>query len=132
MTPPLLDLTLECADCSDTFAFTGAEQRFYAERGIRQPVRCQPCRAACRAERNANLMAAYESSGNAGTWSEMQQAVAGYGLTATATKPRGGGVRPTLHRGICADCGKETEVPFSPRPGRPIYCRDCFSTRRVR
>jgi CxxC-x17-CxxC domain-containing protein len=28
---------------------------------------------------------------------------------------------------ICADCGKQTEVPFEPRGDKPVYCRDCFS-----
>jgi CxxC-x17-CxxC domain-containing protein len=27
---------------------------------------------------------------------------------------------------ICADCGKETEVPFQPSEDRPVYCSDCF------
>lgn len=27
---------------------------------------------------------------------------------------------------ICAECGKETEVPFQPRGDRPVYCSDCF------
>ena len=27
---------------------------------------------------------------------------------------------------VCAECGKETEVPFEPREDRPVYCRDCF------
>jgi CxxC-x17-CxxC domain-containing protein len=26
----------------------------------------------------------------------------------------------------CASCGKQTEVPFEPRSGRPVYCRDCY------
>lgn len=26
---------------------------------------------------------------------------------------------------ICATCGRETQVPFLPRPDRPVYCRDC-------
>ena len=30
----------------------------------------------------------------------------------------------------CADCGKETEVPFEPKNDRPVYCRDCFSKHR--
>ena len=30
-------------------------------------------------------------------------------------------------RVICADCGAETEVPFQPRNGRPVYCDDCFA-----
>ena len=32
---------------------------------------------------------------------------------------------------ICADCGKETEVPFEPKNDRPVYCRDCFSKHRA-
>ncbi len=31
---------------------------------------------------------------------------------------------------VCADCGKETEVPFEPRGGRPVYCRDCYNKTR--
>ena len=26
----------------------------------------------------------------------------------------------------CANCGKQTEVPFKPSGGRPVYCRDCY------
>ena len=29
----------------------------------------------------------------------------------------------------CTDCGQPTEVPFVPTPGRPVYCRACFSKR---
>jgi CxxC-x17-CxxC domain-containing protein len=32
---------------------------------------------------------------------------------------------------VCADCGKETTVPFEPRQGRPVYCSDCFRKVRV-
>ena len=31
-----------------------------------------------------------------------------------------------MHPAVCAACGKETEVPFEPRDGRPVYCRECF------
>lgn len=27
----------------------------------------------------------------------------------------------------CADCSNTTTVPFKPTPGRPVYCRACFS-----
>jgi len=37
-----------------------------------------------------------------------------------------------LHNAICADCGRETMVPFEPRAGRPVYCRDCFARQRER
>jgi CxxC-x17-CxxC domain-containing protein len=30
----------------------------------------------------------------------------------------------------CADCGRETSVPFEPRQGRLVYCSDCY--RKVR
>ena len=32
-----------------------------------------------------------------------------------------------MYPAVCATCGKETEVPFAPREGRPVYCRDCYS-----
>ena len=32
---------------------------------------------------------------------------------------------------VCAECGKETEVPFEPKNDRPVYCRDCFSKRKA-
>jgi len=27
---------------------------------------------------------------------------------------------------VCAECGKDTEVPFEPRGDRPVYCSDCY------
>jgi len=30
----------------------------------------------------------------------------------------------------CAECGKETTVPFQPKGDRPVYCRECFDKRR--
>jgi CxxC-x17-CxxC domain-containing protein len=35
-----------------------------------------------------------------------------------------------MHKAVCADCGKECEVPFKPTEGRPVYCRDCYSKHR--
>lgn len=31
-----------------------------------------------------------------------------------------------MHTVTCADCGKETQVPFKPDGSRPVYCRECF------
>jgi len=28
---------------------------------------------------------------------------------------------------VCANCGKDTEVPFVPRGDKPVYCSDCYS-----
>ncbi len=41
----------------------------------------------------------------------------------------GGGSRP-MYPIVCASCGKEAEVPFQPRLGRPVYCNECFSSER--
>ncbi|MQF98978.1 MAG: zinc-binding protein [SAR202 cluster bacterium] len=41
-----------------------------------------------------------------------------------------GGVR-TMHPITCASCGQESEVPFEPRLGRPVYCNDCFAAERA-
>jgi CxxC-x17-CxxC domain-containing protein len=38
----------------------------------------------------------------------------------------GGGSRQ-MFPAVCAQCGKETQVPFEPRTGRPVYCSDCYS-----
>ena len=40
------------------------------------------------------------------------------------------GSQRQMHPATCADCGKETEVPFLPRGDSPVYCSDCY--RKVR
>jgi len=35
-----------------------------------------------------------------------------------------------MHKAVCADCGKECEVPFKPIEGRSVYCRECYSKHR--
>jgi len=35
-----------------------------------------------------------------------------------------------MHKAICSDCGKETEVPFKPTEGRPVYCQECYKNHR--
>ncbi len=37
------------------------------------------------------------------------------------------GSRRQMFPAVCAQCGKETEVPFEPRAGRPVYCSDCYN-----
>ncbi len=32
-----------------------------------------------------------------------------------------------MHKTVCAECGQECEVPFKPREGRPVYCKECFA-----
>ena len=35
-----------------------------------------------------------------------------------------------MHKSVCADCGKECEVPFRPTGDRPVYCQECWVKRR--
>ena len=37
-----------------------------------------------------------------------------------------------MHKAICSECKKECEVPFKPREGSQVYCRDCFAKRSGR
>ncbi|MEZ4482170.1 MAG: zinc-ribbon domain containing protein [Dehalococcoidia bacterium] len=97
------DKSLVCADCGADFVFTAGEQEFHASKGFTQePRRCPDCRRA-------------RKGGPAG-----------------GGAPREGGFRSgpaverTLYTATCAACGKEAKVPFEPRNGRPVYCRDCF------
>lgn len=32
---------------------------------------------------------------------------------------------------VCAECGAETQVPFEPREGRPVYCSACYDKNRL-
>lgn len=44
---------------------------------------------------------------------------------------RGGDFRERkLYKVVCADCNKECEVPFRPSGDRPVYCKDCFASRK--
>ena len=36
-----------------------------------------------------------------------------------------------MHPVVCAECGKDTTVPFRPRGDRPVYCNDCFRQQRM-
>jgi CxxC-x17-CxxC domain-containing protein len=31
----------------------------------------------------------------------------------------------------CSQCGRETTVPFKPTQGRPVFCRECFLSRKA-
>ncbi|MFC2027196.1 zinc-ribbon domain containing protein [Chloroflexota bacterium] len=39
--------------------------------------------------------------------------------------------RRQMYPAVCAECGVETEVPFEPREGRPVYCRDCYNSSKT-
>ena len=98
------DKSLTCADCGATFTFTAQEQEFFQQKGYtNEPKRCPTCREARKAERS--------SSGGGG-----------YGRSSG-----GSGGRRQMYPAVCAQCGKNTEVPFEPRTGKAVYCSDCYS-----
>lgn len=42
----------------------------------------------------------------------------------------GNGTRPTMHDAVCVTCGETCQVPFMPKEGRPVFCRDCFKAQQ--
>jgi CxxC-x17-CxxC domain-containing protein len=47
------------------------------------------------------------------------------------TRSGGDESRPrTMHTVTCAECGAETQVPFEPTEGRPVFCRECYSKQK--
>lgn len=44
---------------------------------------------------------------------------------------RGGASGRVETSALCSQCGRETTVPFRPTQGRPVFCRDCFQSRKA-
>ena len=43
---------------------------------------------------------------------------------------QGGGRERVETVTTCSNCGKETTVPFKPTQGRPVFCKECFQSRK--
>ena len=96
------DKSIRCSDCGATFTFSAGEQEFFQSKGYtNEPKRCPACRQAKKAERNGSDNYGYRSA------------------------PR------QMFPVKCAECGKDTEVPFEPRGDKPVYCSDCFRKVKV-
>ncbi len=39
---------------------------------------------------------------------------------------------PDRYEIVCDHCGKHDMVPFHPKVGRPVLCKDCFNANRSR
>ncbi len=125
----MTDRTLTCRDCGAEFTFTAGEQEFYTERGFSEPQRCPTCRQARKSQRNQSGGGSSYSSGGGGGYSS-----GGYGGNGGGggySGGGGGGGQRQFYPAVCSECGQETEVPFAPTPGKPVYCRDCFQARRA-
>ena len=95
------DKSLQCSDCGTTFTFSAEEQEFFQSKGYTNEPKRCP---ACRTARKAER----------------------YRNDSYSYRPQ-----RQMFPAICAQCGKETEVPFEPREGRPVYCRECYSKTRL-
>ena len=42
----------------------------------------------------------------------------------------GGAESRPMWDATCSSCGAATKVPFQPKEGRPVYCKDCYKKRR--
>jgi CxxC-x17-CxxC domain-containing protein len=137
------DRTLTCRDCGQEFTFTAGEQDFYTQRGFSDPQRCPDCRAQRKTQRNAGGSSSYgsgggySSGGSGGGYSSGGYDDGGYssggGGYRSGNGGGGGGYSSAprqLFAATCSECGKETEVPFNPTPGKPVYCRECFQSRK--
>lgn len=135
------DRTLTCRDCNQEFVFTAGEQDFYTQRGFSEPQRCPSCRAARKTQRNQGSgggsdygSGGYDSNGGGyggggGGYSSGGGGGGGYSSGGGGGGGYSSGPR-TLYAATCSECGKETEVPFNPTPGKPVYCRECFQSRK--
>jgi CxxC-x17-CxxC domain-containing protein len=95
------DKSIQCSDCGATFTFSAEEQEFFASKGYTN----EPKR--CPTCREARKSARYGDGGSSS------------------------GSRRQMFPAVCARCGKDTEVPFQPREGRPVYCSDCYNSVKV-
>lgn len=154
------DRSIACADCGQEFTFTSGEQEFYAQRGFTEsPKRCPSCRQIRKAQRSrsssydsgssrgdsyggsryGNSNGGYDGASNdSGGYGGGYSSAPGYspsgGYSAGGYSGGGGSYaerRPReMYEAVCANCGKTASVPFRPSGSKPVYCSDCFESRR--
>jgi CxxC-x17-CxxC domain-containing protein len=134
------DKNIVCADCGAEFVHSAADQARYAERGFtNEPKRCRECREKRKAQGGGGGEGRSSGGGGGGgggggyssgprrSFSSGGGGGGGYG--GGGRGGAGGGQRESFEA-TCAECGATTTVPFKPSQGRPVYCRDCFRSRR--
>jgi len=106
-----VDKKLTCKDCGAEFVFSAREQEHHARLGLKnEPRRCAVCRQVARMRNDDKAL--MRGPRRAGPSREGPPAPR---ETFTVT---------------CAQCGRPADVPFKPTGSRPVYCRDCFRSRR--
>jgi CxxC-x17-CxxC domain-containing protein len=103
------DITIVCKDCGRKFMFRSDEQSFYEEKGYAEPTRCKDCRTVRK-----------NSISQTGTRFPKDGAPRTDGRT----------MNKEMFPATCASCGNQTQVPFKPTNGKPVYCSNCYSKNR--
>jgi CxxC-x17-CxxC domain-containing protein len=99
------DRQIICHDCGTVFTFSTKEQEEFASMGrFNAPKRC----VLCRAKRKPAI-----------SKSDSVIPVGPVNINYGSAPRR-------MFATKCSNCGKDTQVPFEPRPDRPVYCNDCF------
>ena len=141
------DRPLQCLDCKNEFIFTAGEQEFYERKGFKEiPKRCKPCRDARKSRRSSDGNGNGNSYGNGGNGYHANGNGNGngngnsYGNGSGNSNGNGSGYGDGGNRtsrsgremfdATCASCGAPARVPFRPATGRPVYCRDCYTSRQ--
>ena len=97
------DKVLKCIDCGNDFIFTAKEQLFFHDKQFKnEPKRCKVCK-----QKRVAVLGSPSPAGQ------------GYRFTKVETQA------------TCSGCGKQTTVHFRPTQGRPVFCRECFQSRRT-
>ena len=90
------DKSIQCSDCGTNFTFTASEQEFFAGKGFTNEPKRCP---SCRQTRKIE-----RDGNNSSSYRSQRQ----------------------MFPVKCAQCGRDTEVPFEPRGDKPVYCSDCY------
>jgi CxxC-x17-CxxC domain-containing protein len=128
------DRPLQCLDCKNEFIFTAGEQEFYERKGFKEiPKRCKPCRDA-RKTRRGDSGAHSSGNGNGNGYANGNGNGNGNSANGYGNGEHNGSRAPRGDREMfdatCAACGAPARVPFRPAAGRPVYCRDCYTSRQ--
>ena len=94
------DKSLKCKDCGKEFVFSASEQEFYVKKGFKNEPQRCPDCRAARKQQAGNKKGGFGKSNR------------------------------KMYKAICAECGRETTVPFEPNGSKPVYCKDCFQRGR--
>jgi CxxC-x17-CxxC domain-containing protein len=134
------DRSLTCVDCGQEFSFTAGEQEFYAQRGFTEsPKRCPSCRQIRKAQRNRGSGESYGAPSGGDSYGGSSSYGGGYESSGYGNGGSGGGYsggyggerrQREMFDAVCANCGKTASVPFRPSGNKPVYCSDCFESRR--